>query len=114
MSPTRARPRPTQNHLRLRLGGGHQGIELSLEAKVPGEALETRAVHLGFSYKQELGDQAEPYQRLLFDAIEGRQTLFARLDGVEECWRIVEAALRSNWPRSATPPGPGAFRRPTT
>lgn len=115
MSPTRARPRPTQNHLRLRLGGGHEGIELSLEAKVPDEALEKRAVHLGFSDEQELSEQAEAYARFLIDAIEGHQALFARLDGVEECcWRIVEAALRSNWPAIGYAPGPEPFggRRP--
>jgi glucose-6-phosphate 1-dehydrogenase len=34
----------------------------------------------------------------LFDAIEGRQALFARQDGVEECWRIVEPALQPTRP----------------
>jgi glucose-6-phosphate 1-dehydrogenase len=87
-------PTPHPNHLRLRLGGGDEGIELSLQAKVPGETMETRPVPLAFSYEQELGEQAEAYERLLFDAIEGRQALFARQDGVEECWRIVEPALQ--------------------
>ncbi len=86
-------PAPHPNHLRLRLGGGSEGIELSLQAKVPGETMETRAVPLAFSYEQSLGEQAEAYERLLFDAIEGRQALFARQDGVEACWRIVEPAL---------------------
>ena len=53
----------------------------------------TRAVPLAFSYEESLGEQAEAYERLLFDAIDGRQALFARQDGVEECWRIVEPAL---------------------
>ncbi|HVA87990.1 MAG TPA: glucose-6-phosphate dehydrogenase [Candidatus Saccharimonadales bacterium] len=87
-------PRPHLNHLRLRLGGGNEGIELSLQAKVPGETMETRPVPLAFSYEQALGEQAEAYERLLFDTIGGRQALFARQDGVEECWRIVEPALR--------------------
>ena len=86
-------PMPHPNHLRLRLGGGNEGIELSLQVKVPGETMETRPVPLAFSYGRELGAQAEAYERLLFDAIEGRQALFARQDGVEECWRIVEPAL---------------------
>jgi glucose-6-phosphate 1-dehydrogenase len=51
-------------------------------------------VPLAFTYEQSLGEQAEAYERLLFDAIEGRQALFARQDGVEECWRIVEPALQ--------------------
>jgi glucose-6-phosphate 1-dehydrogenase len=98
-------PAPHPNHLRLRLGGGHEGIELSLQAKVPGETMETRPVPLAFSYGRALGEQAEAYERLLFDAIEGRQALFARQDGVEECWRIVEPALRPASPAVAYPPG---------
>jgi len=98
-------PAPHPNHLRLRLGGGSEGIELSLQAKVPGETMETRAVPLSFSYEQSLGEQAEAYERLLFDAIEGRQALFARQDGVEECWRIVESALRPSRPVLAYPSG---------
>ncbi len=91
-------PVPHPNHLRLRLGGGNEGIELSLQAKVPGETMETRPVPLAFSYGQTLGEQAEAYERLLSDALEGRQALFARQDGVEECWRIVEPALRPTQP----------------
>lgn len=88
-------PMPHPNHLRLRLGGGSEGIELSLQAKIPGETMQSQAVPLSFSYHEELGAQAGAYERLLSDAIEGRQALFARQDGVEECWRIVEPALRA-------------------
>jgi glucose-6-phosphate 1-dehydrogenase len=113
-------PRPHPNHLRLRLGGGAEHIELSLEAKIPGETMRSRAVPLSFSYGEQLGEQAEAYERLLRDAIIGRQALFARQDGVEECWRIVEPALRSapavqtyptgSWgpPAADTLPGAGA------
>jgi glucose-6-phosphate 1-dehydrogenase len=88
-------PAPHPNHLRLRLGGGHEGIELSLEAKVPGDTMATRPVPLAFRYGTEPGVQAEAYERLLVDAIVGRQALFARQDGVEECWRIIEPALHA-------------------
>ncbi|MES2209323.1 MAG: glucose-6-phosphate dehydrogenase [Chloroflexota bacterium] len=98
-------PMPHPNHLRLRLGGGNEGIELSLQAKIPGETMQTRPVPLAFSYEQALGEQTEAYERLLFDAIEGRQALFARQDGVEECWRIVEPALRPDRPALAYPSG---------
>ena len=37
-------PAPHPNHLRLRLGGGAEGIELALEAEVPGESMATQAV----------------------------------------------------------------------
>ena len=98
-------PMPHPNHLRLRLGGGAEGAELALEAKVPGETMETRPVPLAFSYQDDLGAQAEAYERLLFDAIAGRQALFARQDGVEECWRIVEPALKPTDPVSGYVPG---------
>ena len=98
-------PPPHPNHLRLRLGGGHEGIELSLQAKVPGESLETRPVPLAFSYELALGEQAEAYERLLADAIAGRQALFARQDGVEECWRIVEPGLHAERPATVYPSG---------
>jgi glucose-6-phosphate 1-dehydrogenase len=98
-------PMPHPNHLRLRLGGGSEGIELSLEAKVPGETMETRPVPLAFSYEQALGEQAEAYERLLYDAVEDRQALFARQDGVEQCWRIVEPALESPGPLHPYAPG---------
>ena len=91
-------PAPHPNHLRLRLGGGHEGIELSLEAKVPGDTMATRTVPLAFRYGGEPGVLAEAYERLLVDAIAGRQALFARQDGVEECWRIVEPALHAGGP----------------
>ncbi|HWP62159.1 MAG TPA: glucose-6-phosphate dehydrogenase [Candidatus Binatia bacterium] len=98
-------PRPHPNHLRIRLGGGAEGVELSLQAKVPGETMATRAVPLSFSYEQELGEQVDAYERLLLDALEGRQTLFARQDGVEECWRVVGPVLQAPPPVESYPPG---------
>ncbi len=98
---------PHPNHLRLRLGGGVEGMELSLQAKVPGDTLATRAVPLAFSYEHLLEDQADAYERLLADAFAGRQTLFARQDGVEECWRIVAPALEA--PRPVHPYAPGSW-----
>ena len=105
-------PLPHPNHLRIRLGGGHEGIELSLEAKVPGETMETRPVPLAFSYEEALGEQAEAYERLLYDAIEDRQALFARQDGVEQCWRIVEPALECPARSIRTNRGLGGQPRP--
>lgn len=93
------------NHLRLRLGGGGEGIELSLQAKVPGDTVQTRQVPLGFTYDDVLGEQTDAYERLLLDAINGRQALFARQDGVEECWRIVGPALQPSRPVARYAPG---------
>ena len=98
-------PKPHPNHLRLRLGGGGEGIEMSLQAKIPGDTIETRQVPLGFSYDDVLGEQTDAYERLLLDAVHGRQALFARQDGVEECWRIVEPALQPSGPVERYAPG---------
>jgi glucose-6-phosphate 1-dehydrogenase len=98
-------PMPHPNHLRLRLGGGAEGVELELEAKLPGDSMATRAVPLSFSYEEELGSPADAYERLLSDALRGRQALFARQDGVEECWRIVEPAIGEGAPAVSYAPG---------
>jgi glucose-6-phosphate 1-dehydrogenase len=41
----------------------------------------------------ESGTERPPYQRLIGDAAEGDQTLFAREDTVEAAWRIVNPIL---------------------
>jgi glucose-6-phosphate 1-dehydrogenase len=35
-----------------------------------------------------------PYERLLIDAMKGDQTLFARQDGVEAMWDIVDPIIK--------------------
>jgi glucose-6-phosphate 1-dehydrogenase len=52
-----------------------------------------RPVHLDTSFARELGEPAEPYERLLDAALVGDHQLFAREDGVEETWRIVQPLL---------------------
>jgi glucose-6-phosphate 1-dehydrogenase len=52
-----------------------------------------RTVHLDTSFTRELGEPAEPYERLLHAAIIGDHQLFARQDSVEETWRIVQPLL---------------------
>ena len=61
------------------------------------------------------GEDPEPYERLLGDALAGNHQLFTRQDAVEETWRIVAAAARRTGPGpSPTSPAPGGRRRPTT
>jgi glucose-6-phosphate 1-dehydrogenase len=38
-------------------------------------------------------DEMMPYERLLGDALHGDQSLFAREDGIEAQWRIVDGIL---------------------
>ena len=42
------------------------------------------------------GDDMTPYERLLGDAMEGESLLFARQDGVEEAWRVVDPVLTNH------------------
>lgn len=98
-------PSPQPNHLRFRLGGKDEGINLSLQAKVPGGQILTRPVDLGFEYDEVFGvNRMEAYERLLGDAIDGNPARFARQDSVEQTWRIVEPLLRD--------PGPIHFYEP--
>jgi glucose-6-phosphate 1-dehydrogenase len=43
-------------------------------------------------------EEMEAYERVLTDAMEGDRTLFARLDYVEEAWRIVDPAIKAGTP----------------
>jgi glucose-6-phosphate 1-dehydrogenase len=111
-------PPPHPNHLRFRLGGDEQGISIAVQAKVPGEVTTTRAVDLGFTYDAVFGsERMDAYERLLGDAIEGNAALFAREDGVEQAWRIVDPVLKAPSaiefyePGSWGPPGADALAR---
>ena len=84
---------PSANMLRFRMKPDDR-ITLSMQAKVPGLGMVARPVDLEVDYGAELGgDGAEAYVRLLGDALRGDARLFARQDGVEESWRIVDDVL---------------------
>jgi glucose-6-phosphate 1-dehydrogenase len=84
-------PRPETDEIVLRIDPD-PGASVLIEAKQPGqEAL--RRVHLDLLFKQQFGDQPGPYERLLADALAGKQMLFAREDSVLETWRIVQPLL---------------------
>ena len=44
------------------------------------------------------GDEMDAYERLLGDAMQGDPTLFARQDGVEAAWAVVEPILGTDSP----------------
>jgi glucose-6-phosphate 1-dehydrogenase len=95
--PDLAAPHP--NHLRFRLGGPREGISLTMQAKVPGDAIETHPVDLGFTYDEAFGsERMEAYERLLADAVEGNAALFAREDTVEEAWRVLMPVIEHPGP----------------
>lgn len=86
------------NALRFQLGPNDL-ITLASNVKTPGEAMagERRELVLDRSDVPKM----KPYERLLGDAIDGDPTLFARLDAVEESWRIVDGALAARTPVAA-------------
>ena len=77
--------------------------------------------------RQPGADERAAYERVLSDALEGDATLFARMDYVEEAWRIVDPVLTMNTPVREYEPGtwgpngaaqnivpPGGWANPTT
>jgi glucose-6-phosphate 1-dehydrogenase len=83
--------KPDPNELVLRIDP-NPGTDMIIQAKEPG-ANTTRCVDLSLTFAEELGEAPEPYERLLSDAMRGDSSQFAREDGVEETWRIVQPLL---------------------
>ncbi len=73
------------------------GLCLVLNSK-GSEGRSSQPVHLDLSFAAELGRPAEPYERLIDDALRGDHRLFTREDTVEETWRIVQPLLDSPGP----------------
>ena len=89
-SPDGCQPHP--NHLRFRLGRG-DGVTFRMEAKEPGDRLTSQAVELGMDFQHVLGTRRGAYERLLGDALDGNPVRFARQDGVEAAWRVVQPLI---------------------
>ena len=68
-------------------------ITMEMQAKRPGDQLVSEPVPLSVDYDAAVGSGPAAYERLLDDAMDGDASLFARQDGVEEAWRIVEPLL---------------------
>jgi glucose-6-phosphate 1-dehydrogenase len=76
-----------------------EGVSLAIAAKVPGQGMRLRTVHMDFLYGGAFRTELpEAYERLLLDAMLGDQTLFTRSDEVEEQWAIVDAIVAA-WRR---------------
>jgi glucose-6-phosphate 1-dehydrogenase len=90
------------NHLRLRLSPGMR-IALGMRVKVAGEQLIGEDVELVAT--DQPGEDRPAYERLLGDALEGDGELFAREDGVEAEWQVVEPILGDATPVYEYEPG---------
>ncbi len=82
--------RPGPNQLTFRTKPDVE-INMSMQAKVPGDELVSGPVELHLQHDRTKG--RDPYDRLIRDALHGDQTLFARQDEVMEAWRVVDGLL---------------------
>jgi glucose-6-phosphate 1-dehydrogenase len=84
------------NYFRFRLS---PEVTIAFGAAVmdPEERMIGRPVELLVSHHPS-AEEADAYERVLGDALEGDATLFAREDYVEEAWRIVDPVLKAATP----------------
>jgi glucose-6-phosphate 1-dehydrogenase len=83
---------PLPNYFRFRLSPDVT-IALGTVTKVPGAAMVGERTELVARHCS--GDQMDSYERLLGDAMKGDATLFARGDGVEAAWHVVQPILET-------------------
>jgi glucose-6-phosphate 1-dehydrogenase len=95
--------RPGQNEMTIRIDPA-PGSRLRLFAKKAGEEAFEPA-DLEVLFEKTPGEEPEPYERLLGDALAGHRQLFTREDSVEETWRIVEPLLDEPGPVHQYEPG---------
>ena len=91
------------NYLRFRFGPD-VAIALGARVKRPGEERATQETELAV-LRQPGGDDMEPYERLLGDAMRGDPILFARQDAVEAAWAIVDRLVHEPGPVFEYDPG---------
>ncbi|MCH7578003.1 MAG: glucose-6-phosphate dehydrogenase, partial [Chloroflexi bacterium] len=81
-------------------------ITFAFLAKVPGPEIKVKPVRMNFSYGDAfMAQPAEAYERLLHEAMDGDHTLFARGDGVERAWAVVQPVLDEMPPVRPYPAG---------
>ena len=83
------------NYVRFRLSPD-VFISVGARVKVPGEEMVGEDIDLIAHHHP--GEEMMPYERLLGDAIRGDAALFAREDGVEAAWRIIDPILGNALP----------------
>ena len=93
----------SNNYLRFRFGPD-VAIALGARVKRPGEERATQETELSV-LRQPGGDDMEPYERLLGDAMRGDPMLFARQDTVEAAWGIVDRLIHDPGPLYNYAPG---------
>jgi len=90
---THANP-PMANSLVFRVHPD-EGIELRMNAKMPGLTTDTQRMKMRAPYSENGEDVSDAYEVLLHDVLTGDATLFSRADEVEESWSIIEPILNA-------------------
>ena len=93
---------PHPNHILFRLNTD-QGVTFGLQVKQAGEELVAESADLDMSFSDDhdakgASRRREAYQRLLEDAMVGDARRFAREDGIDQQWRIVDDVLQDHEP----------------
>ena len=79
-----------------------EGVSLAIGAKVPGQGMTIRTVHMDFLYGGAFRTELpEAYERLILDCLLGEATLFTRADEVDEQWTLVDGIV-AEWKRDRT------------
>jgi glucose-6-phosphate 1-dehydrogenase len=94
---------PLSNYFRFRILP-HQTIAFGLTAMDAADQMVGQRVEL-IASRRPRADERAAYERVLTDALAGDATLFARMDYVEEAWRIVDPVLAMNTPLHPYDPG---------
>jgi glucose-6-phosphate 1-dehydrogenase len=94
---------PLSNYFRFRINP-RQTIAFGVTAMDEADAMIGQRAELVASRKPG-ADERAAYERVLTDAIDGDATLFARMDYVEEAWRIVDPVLAMQTPVDEYEPG---------
>jgi glucose-6-phosphate 1-dehydrogenase len=94
---------PEPNQLTLRIEPT-PGARIRLWAKKAG-AEDFEAADLEVLFEKVPGEEPEPYERLLGDALAGNSQLFTRQDTIEETWRVVQPLLDEPGPVLPYEPG---------
>ena len=71
----------------------NEGFEVHFDVKSPGESLQLVEKQLRFMYADDFDHLPDAYQTLIFDVIQGDQTLFVRSDEVEASWRLHDPVI---------------------
>jgi glucose-6-phosphate 1-dehydrogenase len=96
LKPPPSSPDSPPNTIRFRLKPDVT-ISISARAKRSGESLASVPVEFTVVDRPD-SDELDEYERLLGDAMEGDETLFARADTVNASWQIVQPVLGDSVP----------------